>query len=80
MDGDEPYRMTKIKQKGDAEALLAAALFRAGQKDKAVAMFRQAITLLKTVADNEKLDPGTRGSARASLTDAESSLKLLEAK
>jgi len=79
-DGDLPFRMTKLKQRGDAESLLAAALFRAGQKEKSAAMFRQAIASLKTVANEEKLDPGTRGSARNSLTDAETSLKLLEGK
>jgi len=77
MNGDEPYRMTKVKQRGDAESLLAAALFRAGQKEKSIATFRTAIARLKTVADNEKIDPGTRGSARRSQTDAEGSLKLL---
>ena len=79
-NGDLPFRMTKLKQRGDAESLLAAALFRAGQKEKSTAMFRKAIASLKTVADEEKLDPGTRGSARASLTDAKTSLKLLEGK
>ena len=80
MVGDEFYRMTKTKQRGDAESLLAAALFRAGQKEKSIAMFHTAIETLKTVADNEKIDPGTRGSARRSQSDAEGSLKLLEAK
>jgi tetratricopeptide (TPR) repeat protein len=79
-EGDLPFRMTKLKQRGDAESLLAAALFRAGEKEKAIAKFRQAIASLKTVADEEKLDPGTRGSARTSLTDAETSLKLIEGK
>lgn len=80
MSGDEPFRMTKVKQRGDAESLLAAALFRAGQKEKSIATFRTAIARLKTVADNEKIDPGTRGSARKSQTDAEGSLKLIEGK
>jgi len=80
MVGDEPYRMTKMKQRGDAESLLAAALFRAGQKEKSTAMFRTAIATLKIVSGNEKLDPGTRGSALKSQTDAEGSLKLLEGK
>ena len=78
MQGDEAFRMTKLKQRGDAESMLAAALFRAGQREKSVAEFRRAIATLKTVADDEKLDPGTRGSARKSLQDAEGSLKLLE--
>jgi tetratricopeptide (TPR) repeat protein len=78
MDGDESYRMTKLKQRGDAEALLAAALFRSGQKDKAIANFRHAIATLKTVADNAKVDPATRGSATKSMQDAQTSLKLLE--
>jgi tetratricopeptide (TPR) repeat protein len=80
MEGDETFRMTKTKQCGDAQALLAAALFRAGQKEKAVATFRKAIATLHVVADNAKLDPGTRGSAQKSLQDAESSLKLLDPK
>jgi len=80
MEGDETYRMTKLKQRGDAESMLAAALFRSGQREKSVSEFRKAIATLKTVADNEKLDPGTRGSARKSETDAEASLKLLEGK
>jgi hypothetical protein len=72
--------MTKLKQRGDTESLLAAALFRAGQKDKSIAMFRSAIASLKTVAGNDKIDPATRGSALKSQTDAEGSLKLLEGK
>jgi hypothetical protein len=60
--------------------MLAAALFRAGQKEKSIAMFHTAIGPLKTVSENEKIDPGTRGSARRSQTDAEGSLKLLEGK
>jgi tetratricopeptide (TPR) repeat protein len=80
MEGDEMFRMTKTKQCGDAEALLAAALFRAGQKEKSVAMFRKAIATLQIVADNTNLDPGTRGSAQKSLLDAQSSLKMLDPK
>jgi len=77
MEGDEHFRMIKLKQRGDAESMLAAALFRAGEREKAVAMFRKAIVTLKEVANDQKLDPGTRGSAQKSLTDAEGSLKLL---
>ena len=80
MDGDESFRMTKLKQRGDAEALLAAALFRSGKKEQAVATFRKAVATLTIVTDNEKLDPATRGSALRSRTDAEGSLKLLEGK
>jgi tetratricopeptide (TPR) repeat protein len=80
MEGDEMFRMTKTKQCGDAEALLAAALFRAGQKEKSVAMFRKAIATLKVVAENPKIDPGTRGSAQKSMLDAQTSLKMLEPK
>jgi len=80
MQGDESFRMTKLKQRGDAESMLAAALFRAGQKDKSLVMFRKAIATLKLVSGNEKLDPGIRGSARKSQSDAEGSLKLLEGK
>src|SRR5215831_17418933 len=69
MVGDEHFHMTKMKQRGDVESLYAAALFRAGQKEKAIAMFRKAIATLKVVADDEKLDPGTRGSAKGSLKD-----------
>ena len=58
--------------------MAAAALFRTGQKAQAIAAFRKAIATLSTVANNEKLDPGTRGSAGMSLKDAQSSLALLE--
>jgi tetratricopeptide (TPR) repeat protein len=78
LEGDEIFRMTKLKQRGDAEALAAAALFRAGQKPQAIAAFRQAIATLSTVANNQKIDPGTRGSAQTSLKDAQTSLGLLE--
>jgi hypothetical protein len=77
MSGDEHFRMTKLKQRGDAESMLAAALFRAGDREKSLAMFRKAIVTLKEVANDGKLDPGTRGAAQKSLTDAESSLNLL---
>jgi tetratricopeptide (TPR) repeat protein len=80
LEGDEMYRMTKLKQRGDAEALAAAALFRAGQKPQAIAAFRKAIATLSTVANNQKIDPGTRGSAQTSLKDAQSSLAMLEKK
>jgi tetratricopeptide (TPR) repeat protein len=80
LEGDEFYRMTKLKQRGDAESMAAAALFRAGQKPQAIAAFRKAIATLSMVANNEKIDPGTRGSARTSLKDAQTSLGLLEKK
>ena len=80
LEGEEIYRMTKLKQRGDAEALAAAALFRAGQKPQAIAAFRKAIATLSLVANNQKIDPGTRGSAQTSLKDAQSSLALLEKK
>jgi hypothetical protein len=80
LEGDEIFRMTKLKQRGDAEALAAAALFRAGQKPQAVAAFRKAVATLSTVANNPKIDPGTRGSAQTSLKDAQASLVLLEKK
>ena len=80
LEGDEAYRMTKLKQRGDAESMAAAALFRSGQKPQAIAAFRKAIATLSTVANDSKLDPGTRGSARTSLKDAQTSLELLEKK
>jgi len=78
LEGDEIFRMTKLKQRGDAEALAAAALFRAGHKPEAIGAFRRAIATLSTVANNQKIDPGTRGSAQTSLKDAQASLALLE--
>ena len=80
LEGDENYRMTKLKQRGDAESLAAAALFRTGKKAAAIVAFRKAIATLSTVANNEKLDQGTRGSAQTSLKDAQASLLILEKK
>ncbi|MBS1855895.1 MAG: tetratricopeptide repeat protein [Acidobacteria bacterium] len=76
--GDELTRMNRLKNLGSAESLLGAALFRAGDKEKAVATIRRAIANLKIVADDAKLDPATRGSARKSMQDAQASLNLLE--
>lgn len=76
--GDETMRMNELKNLGNAESMLGAAQFRAGDKEKAIATIRRAVADLKTVADNPKIDAATRGSARTSMQDAEASLKLLE--
>jgi tetratricopeptide (TPR) repeat protein len=79
-DGDEGYRMTKMKHKGDAESLLAAALFRSGDRVKAIEGFRRAIATLRVVESNEKADLAVRGAATNSIRDAEASLGMLEKK
>jgi len=73
----ESYRMGKLKLQADAQALLAAALFRSGKKAEAIAAFERAIQQFGTVARNENTPEALRTSAQASMKDAQTSLDLL---
>ena len=78
--GPEEYRMIKLKQQADAQSLAAAAWFRTGQKDKAIAAFRKAIEQFSIVERNAKIQEDIRKGARDSAKDAKASLDLLEKK
>jgi tetratricopeptide (TPR) repeat protein len=73
----EEFRMTKLKLQGDAQALLAAALFRTGKKAEAIAAFELAIQQFGTVTRNASSPEALRGTAQASMRDAQTSLDLL---
>jgi tetratricopeptide (TPR) repeat protein len=80
LDGPEVYKMIKVKQQADAQSLAAAAWFRTGQKDKAIAAFRKAIEQFGIVERNTKIQEDIRKGARDSARDAKASLDLLEKK
>jgi len=73
----ENYRMNKVKQQGDATALLAAAMFRTGHKPEAMVAFQQAINMFDAVDKSAQAAPDLKASARNSRKDAETSLDLL---
>jgi tetratricopeptide (TPR) repeat protein len=70
------YRMIKLKQQAETEALLAAGLLRIGHKDRAIDSLNHAITQLSTVERNEEIQESIRASARKSLQDARAVLEL----
>jgi len=74
----EDYRMARLKQQGDARALLAAALFRTGNKPEAIAAFERAIQEFAAVEKNAKSGETLRSAARTSMKDAQTSLDLLK--
>lgn len=77
-DHPEEFRMKKIVQKAKVEGLLGAALFRTGDKPKAIETLRHSVSQLTIVAKNEKLSQELRNSAHGALLDAQKSLDLLQ--
>ncbi|HXK02533.1 MAG TPA: tetratricopeptide repeat protein [Verrucomicrobiae bacterium] len=73
----EDFRMARLKQQADAQALLAAALFRTGKKPEAIAAFERAIQQFGTVEKSPASSDALRTAARASTKDAQTSLDLL---
>jgi tetratricopeptide (TPR) repeat protein len=74
----EDYRMNMLKQQGDAQSLLAAALFRSGNKAEGIAAFERAVQEFSTVVKNPGTPEPLRVSAQTSLKDAQTSLDLLK--
>ena len=74
----EDYRMNKLKQQADAQSLLAAALFRTGNKADGIAAFERAIQQFSEVLKNASTPANLRASAESSLKDAQTSLDLLK--
>jgi tetratricopeptide (TPR) repeat protein len=72
------YRLNKLKLHADAQALLAAALFRTGKKPEAISTFERAIQEFSSVAGDANAPEALRSSARASMKDAQTSLDLLK--
>jgi tetratricopeptide (TPR) repeat protein len=76
-DHTEEFRMIKVKQQADVEALLGAALFRTGKKEKAIDALHHAVSQFTVVESNDKIPESVRAGARTSMKDAQTSLDLL---
>jgi tetratricopeptide (TPR) repeat protein len=74
---DPETRLHKILQQAKVEGLLGAALFRTGDKPKAIQTLRHSVTQLTDLQKNAQLQPAERNSAQGALADAQNSLKLL---
>jgi len=76
----EEYRMIKLKQRAEAQTLLATALFRTGRRSDALGILDSAIKQLDTVQRNENIQDSIRASARSGLRQAEQVLGALKDK
>jgi len=74
----EEFRMNKIVQQAKVEGLLGAALFRTGDKAKAVETLRHSVRQLGIVQKNERISAGLRNTAQAAVLDAQKSLEMLQ--
>jgi len=74
----EEFQMNKVLQQAKVEGLLGAALFRTGDKPKAIETLRHSIQQLGIVQKNERISSGLRDTAQAALLDARKSLDMLQ--
>lgn len=75
-DGEE-FRMIMQKEQAQARLLLAAALFRTGDKESSIQLTEAAIDQLKKVEQNTRIQKSIRVDARGSLASGLQQLTLL---
>ena len=75
--GRSDYKMAKLKLEANTESMLAAAIFRSGDLNGAIVMYKRAIQHYQTVVSNPESGEGLQSLARQSMAQEQQSINLL---